>query len=143
MNDEKTHIPESFSASPAPARRRTGLSQRSWSAGSPGGFRASRPGLSSRPRGQGRRGGGRLSSRPGSQGEDGDGKAPLWSARNYRLEYQNSPSVMASDQSAQPGGRVSVTREPWMTARPQRGRTAPRLHRGWAGLASSPPLPSC
>lgn len=43
MNDEKTHIPESFSASPAPARRRTGLSEGELERRQPGGFQSLTP----------------------------------------------------------------------------------------------------
>lgn len=65
----------------------------------------------------------------------------LWSGRNCRREYQYSTSVIASDQSAQPGGRVSVTREQQqMTARSERDRTVPCLHRSLEGLAFYPPL---
>ena len=155
MKDEKTNIHKSFSASPTPGphavvcavkalrSREQDSPEGELEREQPGGFQSITPRALLPATGAGAARWGRLSTRPGSEGEKRDGKAPLWSVRNYRLEYQNSPSVIASNQSAQPGGRVSVTREQWITARSQRGRTAPCLHRSWAGLASSPPLPRC
>lgn len=92
---------------------------------------------------QGRHGRGWPGTRPGSARGGGGGKEPPGSPGSRRWEYQYSISVIASDQSAQPGGRVSVTEEqPTTESRSEGGRTAPCFKEkfGKIGVLSSTQL---
>lgn len=120
IKDDKTSTHKSFSASPR-ARMQLFVLWKPWEVGnrtlprarrnesSPVDFRASRPGLSS-PRGQGRRGGGRLAARLGSgKWEEGwKGASGVWgtAGQNISIPYQLLP---ATNQPSQ--GAVSVWQE--------------------------------
>lgn len=92
---------------------------------------------------QGRHGRGWPGTRPGSARGGGGGKEPPGSPGSRRWEYQYSISVIASDQSAQPGGRVSVAGEqPTTESQSKGGRTAPCFKEkfGRIGVVSSTQL---